>query len=205
MQKKGQQGFTLIEMAIVLVIIGLILGMVFKGRELIASAKVKSANAAYNKVVAGTNIYLDRYGVYPGDGCEAGDTTPQDCLGKGVGAYNGIVSEPNEIAAFFTLLKNSGILTTADTKSALGDEWRVGGNTNATWVYVEAADMRLICDLDRVADDGNPDTGIIRAGEPTPATVFGGAAPSTAANGYQPGEDCWSKEGTASVLLKVLP
>ncbi|SFJ98672.1 prepilin-type N-terminal cleavage/methylation domain-containing protein [Desulfomicrobium apsheronum] len=205
MQKKGQQGFTLIEMAIVLVIIGLILGMVFKGRELIASAKVKSANAAYNKVVAGTNIYLDRYGVYPGDGCGAADTTPQACLGKGVGAYDGIVSDANEIAAFFTLLKNSGILTTADTKSALGDEWRVGGNSNATWVYVEAADLRLVCDLDRVADDGNPDTGIIRAGEDSPEDTFGGAAQSTDNDGYQAGADCWSKEGTASVLLKVLP
>ncbi len=204
MQKKGQQGFTLIEMAIVLVIIGLILGMVFKGRELIASAKVKSANAAYNKVVAGTNIYLDRYGVYPGDGCESVASKPADCLDEDF-EYNGIVEGDNEIKSFFALLKNSGILTTADTKSALGDEWRVGGNANATWVYVEAADLRLVCDLDRVADDGNPNTGIIRAGEDSPEDTFGGAAQSTDNDGYQAGADCWSKEGTASVLLKVLP
>ncbi|CAN6133542.1 Prokaryotic N-terminal methylation site [Methylophilaceae bacterium] len=40
--KKQQLGFTLIELAIVLVIIGLLLGGVLKGQELINSAKVKS-------------------------------------------------------------------------------------------------------------------------------------------------------------------
>jgi len=39
---KKQSGFTLIELAIVLVIIGLLLGGVLKGQELINSAKVKN-------------------------------------------------------------------------------------------------------------------------------------------------------------------
>ena len=200
MNKKGQQGFTLIEMAIVLVVIGLILGMVFKGRELIASAKVKNANAAYNKVIAGTNTYLDRYGVFPGDGCGANADDPTDCA---TGAKDGIVNGDNEIAAFFTLLKNTGILTAADTKSALGEDWKVGGNTNATWVYVESADQRFICDLDRVADDGRSNTGIIRSGSTVAATKFEGVASGDAS--YLLGDDCWNKEGTANILLKVLP
>ncbi|WP_299068361.1 prepilin-type N-terminal cleavage/methylation domain-containing protein, partial [Accumulibacter sp.] len=40
--KKQQSGFTLVEIAIVLVIIGLLLGGVLKGQELINSAKVKN-------------------------------------------------------------------------------------------------------------------------------------------------------------------
>jgi len=40
--KRNQSGFTLIEIAIVLVIIGLLLGGVLKGQELINSAKVKN-------------------------------------------------------------------------------------------------------------------------------------------------------------------
>ena len=40
--KKGQQGFTLIEIAIVLVIIGLLLGGVLKGQELITGARVRN-------------------------------------------------------------------------------------------------------------------------------------------------------------------
>ena len=42
---KKQSGFTLIELAIVLVIIGLLLGGVLKGQELINSAKVKNMAA----------------------------------------------------------------------------------------------------------------------------------------------------------------
>ncbi|WP_462325603.1 type II secretion system protein, partial [Desulfoplanes sp.] len=38
-QNPKQHGFTLIEMAIVLVVIGLILGMVYKGRALVAQGK----------------------------------------------------------------------------------------------------------------------------------------------------------------------
>ena len=41
---KQQSGFTLVEIAIVLVIIGLLLGGVLKGQELINSAKVKPAD-----------------------------------------------------------------------------------------------------------------------------------------------------------------
>lgn len=39
---KQQQGFTLVEIAIVLVIIGLLIGGLLKGQELIASAKVRN-------------------------------------------------------------------------------------------------------------------------------------------------------------------
>ena len=39
--RKQQQGFTLIEIAIVLVIIGLLLGGVLKGQELIQNARVR--------------------------------------------------------------------------------------------------------------------------------------------------------------------
>jgi prepilin-type N-terminal cleavage/methylation domain-containing protein len=44
--KSRQAGFTLVEIAIVLVIIGLLLGGVLKGQELINSAKVKNALCA---------------------------------------------------------------------------------------------------------------------------------------------------------------
>jgi prepilin-type N-terminal cleavage/methylation domain-containing protein len=65
---KGQAGFTLVEMAIVLVIIGLILGAVIKGQELILSAKAKKAVGDINAVVVSFNNYGDMYGNrIPGD------------------------------------------------------------------------------------------------------------------------------------------
>ena len=40
--KKHQAGFTLVEIAIVLVIIGLLLGGILKGQEMITQAKIKN-------------------------------------------------------------------------------------------------------------------------------------------------------------------
>ena len=48
--KRNQSGFTLIEIAIVLVIIGLLLGGVLKGQELINSAKVKNLATDFRNI-----------------------------------------------------------------------------------------------------------------------------------------------------------
>jgi len=64
---KNQKGFTLVEIAIVLVIIGLLLGGVMKGQELITSSKVKSAVKDLDGVTAAYQGYVDRYHQLPGD------------------------------------------------------------------------------------------------------------------------------------------
>jgi prepilin-type N-terminal cleavage/methylation domain-containing protein len=65
--RKAQSGFTLVEIAIVLVIIGLLLGGVLKGQELIENGRVKNAANDMNGIVAAYNSYLDRYRKVPGD------------------------------------------------------------------------------------------------------------------------------------------
>jgi prepilin-type N-terminal cleavage/methylation domain-containing protein len=62
-----QSGFTLVEIAIVLVIIGLLLGGVLKGQELIENARIKSIVNDMKAVQAAHNGYLDRYRLLPGD------------------------------------------------------------------------------------------------------------------------------------------
>ncbi len=62
-----QAGFTLVEIAIVLVIIGLLLGGVLKGQELIENAKIKSILNDMKAVQAAYNGYIDRYKAVPGD------------------------------------------------------------------------------------------------------------------------------------------
>ena len=64
---KKQSGFTLIELAIVLVIIGLLLGGVLKGQELINSAKVKNMASDFKNVQVYIYGYQDRFRALPGD------------------------------------------------------------------------------------------------------------------------------------------
>jgi prepilin-type N-terminal cleavage/methylation domain-containing protein len=65
--KRQQQGFTLIEIAIVLVIIGLLLGGVLKGQELITSARVRNLISQQDGVKAAFFGFQDRFRALPGD------------------------------------------------------------------------------------------------------------------------------------------
>jgi prepilin-type N-terminal cleavage/methylation domain-containing protein len=64
---RKQAGFTLIEIAIVLVIIGLLLGGVLKGQELITSARVRNLISQQDGVKAAYFGFLDRFRSLPGD------------------------------------------------------------------------------------------------------------------------------------------
>jgi prepilin-type N-terminal cleavage/methylation domain-containing protein len=65
--KSNQSGFTLIEIAIVLVIIGLLLGGVMKGQELINSAKVKNLATDFRNIPVFIYGYQDKFRSLPGD------------------------------------------------------------------------------------------------------------------------------------------
>jgi len=91
--KRNQSGFTLIEIAIVLVIIGLLLGGVMKGQELINSAKVKNLAADFKNVPLFIYGYQDKFRSLPGDDTNVGThlgatatsaTTPAGTLGNGL-------------------------------------------------------------------------------------------------------------------------
>jgi len=66
-RKAQQSGFTLVEIAIVLVIIGLILGGVLKGQVLIENAKYKSFVKDIESYRAGVYTFQDTYRALPGD------------------------------------------------------------------------------------------------------------------------------------------
>ncbi|ROQ90660.1 prepilin-type N-terminal cleavage/methylation domain-containing protein [Desulfosoma caldarium] len=94
MKGKGsdQRGFTIVELAIVLVIIGIILGAVLKGRELITNAKAHTLYNQYREIVGAIYTYYDRYGWYPGDDPKAGDRWSSTHSGNG----DGLIVEQGE-------------------------------------------------------------------------------------------------------------
>lgn len=99
--KTHQSGFTLIEIAIVLVIIGLLLGGVLKGQELITSARVRNLIAQQDGIKAAYFGFLDRYRTLPGDYKEISNIKGATQAGDG----NGQILTTEAIAAWDHLSK----------------------------------------------------------------------------------------------------
>ena len=62
-----QGGFTLVEIAVVLVIIGLLIGGILQGTELIENSRIKKASSDISGISAAYVSYQDRYRRIPGD------------------------------------------------------------------------------------------------------------------------------------------
>jgi len=64
---KNIRGFTLVEMSIVLVIIGLIVGGILTGRELVEAAKIRKVIAEVDNITMGIATFRDKFDEIPGD------------------------------------------------------------------------------------------------------------------------------------------
>ena len=80
-----EAGFTLVEIAIVMVIIGLLLGGILKGQEMITQAKIKNIINDFNGVTVAVTSYQDRYRAIPGDDQNATTRWTTQAPGKGNG------------------------------------------------------------------------------------------------------------------------
>ncbi len=108
MFRRHQTGFTLVEMAIVLVIIGLILGGVFKGQALIDSARVRSLSTEVSGIRAAWYSFQERYRSIPGDFSNA-QTQIDSASTQGNG--NGRIDGADERAAVWQQMALAGFIT----------------------------------------------------------------------------------------------
>lgn len=134
--KSQQSGFTLIEIAIVLVIIGLLLGGVLKGQEMIENSRIKAVVADMRGVSAAYNSYVDRFRALPGDETNAVMGTTRGWLGTAAGNGNGVLTitpaqtftNGGEQAAFWRALRASGFTVGDPTVNGVAGLPRSGNN-----------------------------------------------------------------------------
>jgi prepilin-type N-terminal cleavage/methylation domain-containing protein len=203
--KQKQSGFTLIEIAIVLVIIGLLLGGVLKGQELINSAKVKNLASDFKNIPLYIYGYQDKYRALPGDDKLASSHSSASAVvatdagtmktGNGIieGNWNS-TTKTEESYLFWQHVRLAGLAPGATDKDAT--EYlptnSVGGAIGITnsGANVPITGMRgsyIVCSdsiagkfakqLDTTLDDGNTATGSVQV--TTAGTNSGGTATGT--------------------------
>ena len=118
MKTNKQSGFTLVELAIVLVIIGLIVGGVLVGQDLIKAAQIRSTVGQLEKYDAAVNTFRGKYNGLPGDlaNCSNFFSTASDCPSGGV-------------------VNNGALEDTAGTKVL------ISGETTAFWRHMYLANL----------------------------------------------------------------
>lgn len=210
---KKQGGFTLVEIAIVLVIVGLLLAGVLKGQELIENSKIKSISKDMDAVSAAVASFKDRYQGLPGDSATATTHTSNGWGGTAFTAGNndGLIGTAattftvgaNESTMAVVSLMYSGFIggnPSAGIPSAITRPKHAGdgsialsngafGFVGRNVVCMNGLNGKYAGALDRQLDDGNPSSGTIRANR---IALPGNPAAAVPAVGTQYAEDATS-------------
>lgn len=156
---QNQKGFTLVEIAIVLVIIGLLLGGVLKGQELIANSKIKAAQQEIQAFSAAIYSYQDKTGYLPGDNPNATNNA-----GDGDGTIDNAERQP-----LFQHLKDENLITgdydgTQFPSSAWGGQIIIDEDNQIAGLTAMYNNLpqEVAQQLDNKMDDGNSASGDVQ-------------------------------------------
>lgn len=186
---KTSKGFTVVEMAIAIVVIGIVVSVVIGASEIVEQSKLKKIYLQATEFKTALHAFEEKYEGLPGDLTNASeiwpdcDPTPSNCNGNG----NGFVStSEGEVGRAFQQLSVSGFI--AGEYTGINPYWDPGVNTpagpfdksyykietNSSKIEVEFNNVdRPNCDwcssltpeqaynIDKLYDDGFPYTGDI--------------------------------------------
>jgi len=182
-----QRGFTLVEVAMVFVIVALLMGGVMRGQELVTQARIRDIMSDLSGVTAAYNFYYDRYKAVPGDDAVAG--TRWSPYGAKSGGGNGTISgkyfdqrdpstlsndDNDESSKFWWHVRLAGFIggagdgpgATATPGNSVGGIVGVqtGGLGLSTLIVCESSvPDRIASAIDAQLDDKLPNSGTVRA------------------------------------------
>ncbi|MFZ4541461.1 MAG: type II secretion system protein [Rickettsiales bacterium] len=203
----SKAGFSLVELSIVLVILGLLVGGILSGQSLIRAAELRSVATEFSRYTAAVHSFKDKYFAIPGDlanaqsfwgaagTCPGTNASPSTsaatCNGDGDGTIGmAITGNANEEFRFWQHLANAGLIEGTFTGVSNSASWNtevavIGSNVpvsklaNGGWsaVYVGT---KAISDMGYF--DGNYGN----------ILFFGRASATLTANGIMKPEEAWN-------------
>ncbi len=172
--KRNARGYTLVELAIVLVIIGLLLAGVLKGQQLIQNARVKNVMQQVDGIRAAVFGFYDKYGVFPGDennpNLPSGDTHNGNGDGRISNSETDMLFEDLALSNYITG-NYDGDGTDSLPKHAFGSNiwlyWTRPDNQSSYDHYFRLDNLPwdVALELDMKLDDGVYNTGTVRGNE----------------------------------------
>lgn len=127
---RNEKGFTLVELAVVMIIVGLLIGGILKGQEMIANAQVTSTAAQAKAMDAATSTFRDQYKAFPGDMANADvrltNCTAVPCFNAGTPDGDGVIdlgvgegnSNADEGGFYFNQLRAANLISGGFTGEA---------------------------------------------------------------------------------------
>jgi len=187
-----EAGFSLIELAVVLIIMGLLIGGILKGRDLIESARLKRVISQLNELRMATSTFLDKYDALPGDFHHASTQIKANLPnGNGNGIVEGAGLAPgSEALAFWAHLAGAGLIgnpgleneinlgefgkgapesslgggfTVENNPQGLSGLWFVLGQKHNTHGTGGLLTPAQALSIDKRMDNGHPTSGKVRA------------------------------------------
>lgn len=199
--KPNQTGFTFVEIMIVLVILGLLLGGVVKIQEMLVNAKVKRTQSDNAEFSSALLIYDDRYTQLPGDHDSAdqhfaiytdgiNDPLPAEINGDNSGTIDGswIVAPNSETANVWKHLRAAGLIVgdgDDDSQPFNAYGGRIGVRDSSLQILGHvlifgSIERKIAKILEDKFDDGDPATGSIQSD--VTAELVDGMGPSSIAD-----------------------
>jgi prepilin-type N-terminal cleavage/methylation domain-containing protein len=132
-----QHGFTLVELAIVLMIIGLLIGGILRGQELMENARITTTIQQTKSYDAATTTFRDSYAALPGDminpdtrlpNCTTGSSCDVDgdangLVGTAITSLTGTVGLTGENQTFWLQLAAANLISGVNSTATGTQSW----------------------------------------------------------------------------------